>query len=99
VRALRAFDRQAGLNGLPDWLVLTGTSTGLRQVWQEYGITVRTAATGPAAPDGDEAYVIDRIGHVAQQYRTGPSPGSTAMTSSFAALLAGAARQALSTRS
>jgi len=90
--ALRAFDRRAGLSRLPDWLFLTGTPARLRQVWQEYGITPRPRA---GAPDSDEAYVINRIGRVAEKYRTGPGPGSAAMTSSFAVLLADAARQAL----
>jgi uncharacterized membrane protein len=54
-------------------------------------------AAGATAPNRDEAYVIDRTGHVAQIYRTVPAPGTAAMASSFAALLAGAARQALST--
>jgi cytochrome oxidase Cu insertion factor (SCO1/SenC/PrrC family) len=93
--ALRAFDRQAGLSRLPDWLFLTGTPARLQQVRQQYGITPPHGA-GATAPDRNEAYVIDRTGHVAQKYRTGPAPGTAAMTSSFAALLAGAARQALS---
>jgi cytochrome oxidase Cu insertion factor (SCO1/SenC/PrrC family) len=95
VTDLRAFDRRAGLSRLPDWLVLTGTPARLQQVWQEYGITARPLAAGTTAPDSDEAYVIDRAGRVAQKYRTGPGPGTAAMTSSFAVLLADAARQAL----
>jgi cytochrome oxidase Cu insertion factor (SCO1/SenC/PrrC family) len=94
VAALRAFDRQAGLSRLPGWLFLTGTPARLQQVRQEYGIASPPA--GATAPNRDEAYVIDRTGHVAQTYRTAPAPVTAAMTSSFAALLAGAARQALS---
>ena len=95
VAALRAFDRQAGLSRLPGWLFLTGTPARLQQVRQEYGITSPPAA-GATAASRDEAYIIDRTGHVAQMYRTAPAPGTAAMTSSFAALLAAAARQAMS---
>ena len=93
--ALRAFDRRAGLSRLPDWLFLTGSPARLQQVWREYGIPARPGAGGAATADSDEAYVINRIGRVAQQYRTGAAPETAAMTSSFAVLLADAARQAL----
>ena len=98
VAALRAFDRRAGLSGLPDWLLLTGTPARLRQVWREYGITAPSPAAGTARPASGAAYLIDRAGHVAQTYRTDHGPGSAAMTSSFAALFADAAQQALSAR-
>jgi hypothetical protein len=43
----------------------------------------------------DIAYVIDRTGRVRQELNTDPGPGTTATKSSFAVLLADAARQAL----
>jgi hypothetical protein len=52
VAALRAFDRQAGLSRLPDWLFLTGTPARLQQVRQDYGIT-SPAAAGGTSPDRD----------------------------------------------
>ena len=43
----------------------------------------------------DIAYVIDRAGRVRAELNTDPGPGTTATKSSFAVLLAGAARHAL----
>jgi cytochrome oxidase Cu insertion factor (SCO1/SenC/PrrC family) len=84
VRSLQAFDQREGLNLVPGWLYLTGTLAQLRQVWHEYG----TAAQ-------DEIYVIDSAGHVRQKYGTGAGPGTAATDSSFAVLLADAARHAM----
>jgi cytochrome oxidase Cu insertion factor (SCO1/SenC/PrrC family) len=95
---LQAFDRQEGLNRVPDWLYLTGTPAQLRHVWHEYGITARNPAAGGTAVPNDETYVIDPSGHVRQKYSTGPGPGTAATKSSFAVLFADAARQALSRR-
>ncbi len=41
------------------------------------------------------AYVIDRAGQVREELNTDPGPGTTATKSSFAVLLANAARHAL----
>jgi cytochrome oxidase Cu insertion factor (SCO1/SenC/PrrC family) len=98
VRVLRAFDRQEGLNRVPDWLYLTGTPAQLRRVWHEYGITKRNLPAGGTAALSDETYVIDPGGNVRQKYATGPGPGTAATKSSFAVLFADAARQALSAR-
>jgi cytochrome oxidase Cu insertion factor (SCO1/SenC/PrrC family) len=97
-RAWQALDRRDGLNRVPDWLYLTGTPAQLRRVWHEYGITARKHAAGAAALSYDEAYVIDRTGHVRQEYSTGRGPGTAATRSSFAVLFADAARQALNGR-
>ncbi len=43
----------------------------------------------------DLAYVIDQKGRVRAELNTDPGPGTTATKSSFAVLLAGAARQVL----
>lgn len=43
----------------------------------------------------DIAYVIDQHGQVREELNTDPGPGTTATKSSFAVLLAGAARQVL----
>ena len=96
VAALRAFDRRAGLSGLPGWLLLTGSPARLRQVWRAYGMTA--APEAGAARGRGEAYVIDPAGRVAQRYRTGPEPATAAMTSSFATLFADAARRAAGSR-
>ena len=41
------------------------------------------------------AYVIDQAGRVREELNTDPGPGTTATKSSFAVLLANAARQTL----
>ena len=43
----------------------------------------------------DIAYVIDQAGRVREELDTDPGPGTTATKSSFAVLLANAARHAL----
>jgi hypothetical protein len=43
----------------------------------------------------DVAYVIDPAGHVREALNSDPGPGTSATKSSFAVLLANAARQAL----
>jgi cytochrome oxidase Cu insertion factor (SCO1/SenC/PrrC family) len=83
VRALQSFDRNQGLDRVPGWLYLTGSLTQLRRVWHEYG-----------AASANEIYVIDQAGRVRQRYDAGTGPGTPATDSSFAALLADAARQA-----
>ena len=95
--ALRAFDRRAGLSRLPDWLFLTGSPARLQQVWREYGIPARPGAPGLRGGHGGQrrglCHQPDRPRRAA--CRTGAAPETAAMTSSFAVLLADAARQAL----
>lgn len=91
VRAGLAFGQQEGLSRLPGWLWLTGTPAELGRVWQEYGITATTAR------HNTPVYVIDPAGRVRRVIRHDPGPGTAAISSSFAVLLADAARQALST--
>ena len=91
----RAFDRQERLTQVPNWLYLTGTVPQLRQVWTEYGITAQILPAGSMIGHPDLAYVIDRSGRVREELDTDPGPGTTATKSSFAVLLANAARNAL----
>jgi cytochrome oxidase Cu insertion factor (SCO1/SenC/PrrC family) len=91
----QAFDRQENLTSVPNWLFLTGSVPQLRQVWAEYGIAAQVLPAGSMIAHNDVAYVIDRSGHVREELSTDPGPGTTATRSSFAVLLAGAARQAL----
>jgi cytochrome oxidase Cu insertion factor (SCO1/SenC/PrrC family) len=91
----QAFDRQEHLNQVPNWLFLTGTLPQLQQLWQEYQITVETLPAGSMIAHNDVAFVIDPAGQVRAELRTDPGPGTTATTSSFAVLLANAARQVL----
>jgi cytochrome oxidase Cu insertion factor (SCO1/SenC/PrrC family) len=91
----QAFDRQEHLDTVPNWLYLTGSVAQLRQVWKDYGISAEILPAGSMIGHQDVAYVIDRAGHVRQELNTDPGPGTTATKSSFAVLLADAARQAL----
>ena len=91
----RAFDRQERLTQVPNWLYLTGTVPQLRQVWTEYGITAQILPAGSMIGHPDLAYVIDQSGRVREELDTDPGPGTTATKSSFAVLLANAARNAL----
>ena len=91
----QAFDRQEHLDQVPNWLYLTGSVPQLRQVWKDYGVSAEILPAGSMIGHQDLAYVIDQAGHVRQELNTDPGPGTTATKSSFAVLLADAARQAL----
>jgi cytochrome oxidase Cu insertion factor (SCO1/SenC/PrrC family) len=91
----QAFDRQERLTQVPNWLYLTGSVPQLRQVWADYGIAAQILPAGSMIGHPDLAYVIDRSGHVREELSTDPGPGTTATKSSFAVLLANAARNAL----
>jgi len=95
VSYIRAFDRQEGLQGVPDWLYLTGSQARLRQVWRRYGVPVQVLPAGSMIGHGDYAFVIDQAGHLRRLLNFSTGPGTTATKSSFAAVLAGAARQLL----
>jgi cytochrome oxidase Cu insertion factor (SCO1/SenC/PrrC family) len=91
----QAFDRAERLTQVPNWLYLTGTVPQLQQVWKAYGITAQILPAGSMIGHPDLAYVIDRSGRVREELDTDPGPGTTATKSSFAVLLANAARNAL----
>jgi cytochrome oxidase Cu insertion factor (SCO1/SenC/PrrC family) len=91
----QAFDRAERLSQVPNWLYLTGTVPQLRQVWRNYGIAAVILPAGSMIGHNDVAYVIDQTGHVRAELDADPGPGTTATQSSFAVLLANAARQAL----
>ena len=91
----QAFDRQEHLDQVPGWLYLTGSLPQLKQVWKDYDITAEVLPAGSMIGHQDVAYVIDRAGRVREELNTDPGPGTTATRSSFAVLLAAAARQAL----
>ena len=92
---VRAFDLQEGLNRVPDWLYLTGSLAELQRVWQAYGLTAQDLPAGAMVLHNEQAYVIDPAGRVREEFGTDPGPGTAATQSSFAVMLADAARQAL----
>ena len=91
----QAFDRQERLTQVPNWLYLTGSVPQLQQVWKDYGIAAQVLPAGSMISHPDIAYVIDQAGQVRTELNTDPGPGTTATKSSFAVLLADAARNAL----
>ena len=91
----QAFDHQERLTQVPNWLYLTGSVPQLRQVWADYGIAAQILPAGSMIGHPDIAYVIDRAGRVREELDTDPGPGTTATKSSYAVLLANAARNAL----
>ena len=90
-----AFDRQEHLDTVPNWRYLTGSVPQLQRVWKDYGISAEILPAGSMIGHQDIAYVIDAAGRVRAELNTDPGPGTTATKSSFAVLLADAARQAL----
>jgi cytochrome oxidase Cu insertion factor (SCO1/SenC/PrrC family) len=86
----RAFDRRERLSQVPDWLYLTGGLPELRRLWTAYGLAPQAPPAGSA--QDDVAWVIDRSGRVREELNISPGPGTAASESSFAVLLAGAAR-------
>jgi cytochrome oxidase Cu insertion factor (SCO1/SenC/PrrC family) len=95
VPVLQAFDQQEGFQNVPNWLFLTGTLPQLQRVWHDYGMIAQDLPAGAMTLHNDQAYVIDKAGHVREEFTTDPGPGTAATKSSFAVLLAGAARHAL----
>ena len=91
----QAFDRAEQLNQVPNWLYLTGSVPQLQQVWKDYGLSAEILPAGSMIGHQDIAYVIDQAGHVRAELDTDPGPATTATKSSFAVLLANAARQVL----
>ncbi len=95
VAYLRAFDRQEGLDTLPNWRYLTGRGAQLDQVWSDYGLPMQVLPAGAMISHGDYAFVIDQAGHVRQELNFNPGPGTASTESSFAAELTDAAHQLL----
>ena len=92
----QAFDREEGLNTVPNWRYLTGSLSQLSQVWRQYGITVENLPAGAMSAHNDLAVVIDRTGHIREEVGADPGPGTASTQSSFSVLLSQYARQALS---
>jgi len=92
----QAFDREEGLNTVPNWLYLTGSLSRLGQVWRQYGITVENLPAGSMSAHNDLAVVIDRTGHIREEVGADPGPGTASTQSSFSVLLSQYARQTLS---
>jgi cytochrome oxidase Cu insertion factor (SCO1/SenC/PrrC family) len=96
VSYIQAFDRQEGLDGVPDWLYLTGTAAQLQPVWRQYAVgPPEILPAGSMLGHADYAFVLDQNGHLRQELSFDTGPGTQATKSSFAAELTDAARQLL----
>ncbi|MGO8961713.1 MAG: SCO family protein [Streptosporangiaceae bacterium] len=91
----QAFDRQEGLDSVPNWLYLTGSLAQLQHVWRDYGVAAQIEPAGSMIGHSEVAFVIDRSGRVRREMNFDPGPGTSATKSSFAAELTDAARQLL----
>jgi cytochrome oxidase Cu insertion factor (SCO1/SenC/PrrC family) len=91
----QAFDRQEGLDGVPNWLYLTGSPAQLAQVWRGYGIAAQIEPAGSMIGHSENAFAIDSRGRLRQEMEFDPGPGTAATLSSFAAELTDAAQQLL----
>jgi cytochrome oxidase Cu insertion factor (SCO1/SenC/PrrC family) len=90
-----AFDRRERLSRAPNWLYLVGGLPELRRLWTRYGLAPQARPAGSALAQDNVAWVIDRGGQVREEISISPGPGTAASESSFAVLLAGAARRFL----
>ena len=100
---VQAFDRQEGLDQVPNWTYLTGSAAQLAQAWKAYGYPVQLLPGGGGAAErsssgmishNDIAYVIDPHGRTRFEIQTDPGPGTAAAISSLSGALAQAVRQA-----
>jgi cytochrome oxidase Cu insertion factor (SCO1/SenC/PrrC family) len=93
--ALRAFDRQEGLDQVPNWTFLTGSLPQLRKAWHDYFFSATLVPAGGMVLHSDVAYVIDPQGQVRYELNLDPGPASSATQASFASELATAAEAAM----
>jgi cytochrome oxidase Cu insertion factor (SCO1/SenC/PrrC family) len=98
VEFTQAFDREEGLNTVPNWLYLTGSLSQLSRVWQHYGVAAEILPAGAMIDHSDLALIIDRTGHIREEVGADPGPGTASTQSSFSVLLRQYARQALADR-
>jgi cytochrome oxidase Cu insertion factor (SCO1/SenC/PrrC family) len=91
----QAFDKQENLDTVPNWLYLTGSPGQLENIWRGYGVTAEISTGGAMVAHDDIAFVLDRSGNIREELSDDPGPGTTSTKSSYAVLLADAARQTL----
>jgi cytochrome oxidase Cu insertion factor (SCO1/SenC/PrrC family) len=91
----QAFDREEGLNTVPNWLYLTGSVSQLTQVWRQYGIAAEVLPAGAMIDHSDVTFVLDRTGHIRVEVGADPGPATTSTQSSYSVLLTQYAHQVL----
>ena len=88
-----AFDRQEGLQHVPNWLYLTGSLPALAKTWSEFGVQVQYLPGGSMVGHSEVAYVIGPNGRVRLSLDDDPGPATQASRSSFAVTLAQGIRE------
>ena len=92
---VQAFDRQEHLDGVANWLFLTGSLADLERTWDSYGYRVQTPQAGAMVAHDEVAYIIDASGDV--RMRMGSDPGDDAQSAaSLATQLADGMRTVMS---
>jgi cytochrome oxidase Cu insertion factor (SCO1/SenC/PrrC family) len=85
--AVDAFDRQEGLDKVPNWLYLTGSASDLLKTWNAYGVQAQIEPAGAMVAHSDLTYVIDPSGNERVVLDSDPPAGSVG-TDSFVQILA-----------
>jgi cytochrome oxidase Cu insertion factor (SCO1/SenC/PrrC family) len=91
----QAFDTQERMNGLPNWVYLTGSLAQLQQAWKNYAVAAQILPAGGMIAHSDVAYVIDANGHTRTELDFDPGPGTASSESSFSVELTQAAEQVM----
>jgi len=92
--ATAAFDRQEGMDQLPNWHFVTGPLAQLHAVWDAYGVQTYVTPAGAMVAHSDLVYVIDGHGHTRVVLSSDPGgQGDTALHSSFSSVLTTQIRQ------
>lgn len=94
-RVLRTFDHQERLEGLPNWLYLTGQPAQLKKIWNAFEVGVSVPGGGAMVVHADGAAILDQQGRLRWLANLDPGPATSSTRSSFAVTLANAARQVL----
>ena len=92
--ATTAFDRQEGLDQLPNWKFLTGPVGELQHVWNGYGIQMAVTPAGSMVAHSDLVFLIDRTGRLRVVLTSDPgAQGDAALHSSFSSTVSQEVRQ------
>jgi len=95
VTFIKSFDYRQGLTAASDWQFLTGTPADLEQVWSAYE-KISPGMMAGMMVHSEIVFVIDATGQIRWEVKDAPGPATESAQSSFAVLLANAARQTLS---
>jgi cytochrome oxidase Cu insertion factor (SCO1/SenC/PrrC family) len=92
---LTAFDAHENLSQLTNWLYLTGPTSRLTRIWDNYGILVGYASGGAMIAHSDTAYVINRQGGLRDVLNADPGADTSATRSSFAVTLSNSLKRVI----